>query len=321
MYHGMKKFIYRSVISWADNIGLWEEWKNIFCNKKEYNSEYGIIAAKSFFELNKDEMLKGTAVLWPEAKSYYDLMVLREEEGYISFDSEMQNEPVNPRDCIFNQNDVHYWDDRFQTDVDLVDHLKKNNLFTRVFGACDPSLGKSNKSGDYSAIVCLLYDVKNNTAYILDADLEKRPTDKTVTDIVALHEKRTFDCFAFESNGFQSVIADLIIREANKRNKPINLEKTENKEEKRARIESLQPLIKNGLIQFSRKQRILLEQLKYYPKGRHDDGLDALQMAYDLCQQKGKNRDWEAINKGMEQLLIGLANDRRFRRDIFGNPW
>ncbi|MEI6092918.1 MAG: phage terminase large subunit [bacterium] len=321
MYHGMKKFIYRSVISWADNIGLWEEWKNIFCNKKDYEGESGVIAAKNFFEVNKDEMLKGTAVLWPDSKSYYDLMVLREEEGYISFDSEMQNEPVNPRDCIFNQDDVHYWDDNFDTDIDLIEHLKKNDFYTRIFAACDPSLGKSNKSGDYSAIICLLYDVKNNIAYILDADLEKRVPDKTIEDIIALNDKRQFDYLAFESNGFQSVMADEITRRAAKQNKHINLEKTENKEEKRARIETLQPLIKNGLIQFNRRHRILLEQLKYYPKGRHDDGLDALQMAYDLCQQKGKTRDWEAINKGMEQLLIGLANDRRFRRDIFGNPW
>lgn len=311
MYHGWKKMIYRSIISWADNIGLWEQWTNIFCNKAEFNGESGVIAAKSFYDQNSEEMLKGSVILWPDSKSYYDLMVLREEEGHISFDSEMQNEPVNPRDCMFNQEDVHYWDDNFDTDVGLIEHLKKGSRYIKIFAACDPSLGRNNKRGDYSAIICLVYDVRNNTAYILDADLEKRTPDKTIEDIIVLHDKRKFDYFGFENNGFQSVMADEITRRVTKQNKHINLEKIENKTDKLARIESLQPLIKNGLIQFSKKHRILLEQLKYFPKGRHEDGLDALQMAYDLCQQKGKVRDMSA-----EVAAIMKMNQQLTKRSV-----
>jgi len=309
--YGWKKKIYRSVINWAENIALWEQWTNIFCNKTEFEGESGIEAAERFFELNKEDMLKGTTVLWPEAKSYYELMVQREEEGHISFDSEMQNEPVNPRDCMFNQSDVHYWDDRFESDTDLIEHLKNNKVFTKVFAGCDPSLGKSNRRGDYSAIICILYDTKNNTAYVLDADLEKRDPEKTIVDILTLHKKRKFDYLAFESNGFQSIIADQITKRSSEQNNHLKVEKIENKADKRARIESLQPLIKNGLIQFSKKQRILLEQLKYYPKGLHDDGLDALQMAYDLCQQKGKTRDMQAEIEGIAALMKWNAGNTK----------
>jgi len=307
MYQGWKKMIYRSIISWADNIGLWEEWKNIFCNRKDYEGESGIIAAKNFFEANREEMLKGTVVLWPQSKGYYELMVLREEEGHISFDSEMQNEPVNPRDCIFNQDDIQYWDDKFDTDAELIEHLKNNKFSTKVFAGCDPSLGKSNRRGDYSAVICILYDIKNAIAYVLDADLEKRDPEKTIVDILTLHKKRKFDYLAFESNGFQSIMSDQITKRANEQNTPLKVEKVENKTDKRARIESLQPLIKNGLIQFSRKQRILLEQLKYYPKGSHDDGIDALQMAYDLCQQKGKTRDLQAEMEAVAAIMKANA--------------
>ena len=41
-------------------------------------------------------MLQGTAVLWPELEDCYELMELRIREGRASFDSEKQNEPVNP---------------------------------------------------------------------------------------------------------------------------------------------------------------------------------------------------------------------------------
>lgn len=262
---------------------MWEEWNNIYSNLTEFNGESGINAAKMFFEDNKAEMLKGTKVLWPEAKTYYTLMVQREEEGHISFDSEMQNEPVNPRDCIFNMDDIHYWDDKFTDDVDLLEYTKNMQHNILMLGACDPSLGKQNKRGDYSAIICVAYDTKNSICYILDSDLDKRLPDKTINSILALHAKRKFFHFGFESNGFQSYLADEIKKQADKAGQPLSIEKIINTSEKRSRIESLQPMIKNGSIQFSKRHRILLNQLKLYPKGTHDDGLDALQMVYSLC--------------------------------------
>lgn len=40
-------------------------------------------------------------MLWEEKLSYYDLMVMRVSEGEASFNSEEQNEPINPDDCLF----------------------------------------------------------------------------------------------------------------------------------------------------------------------------------------------------------------------------
>ena len=47
----------------------------------------------------------------------------------------------------------------------------------------------------------------------------------------------------------------------------------------------LQPLVKSGTIQFSRKHAALLEQMKYFPKGQFDDGLDALEMAVKISYE------------------------------------
>jgi len=54
-------------------------------------------------EANREKMLEGTEVLWPEWESYYDLMVIRESEGPRSFQSEKQNEPIDPQRCSFMQ--------------------------------------------------------------------------------------------------------------------------------------------------------------------------------------------------------------------------
>jgi len=52
--------------------------------------------------------------------------------------------------------------------------------------------------------------------------------------------------------------------------------------DKLGRIQSLQPLVKAGTIQFSRRHKTLLDQLRYFPKADHDDGPDALQMAVEV---------------------------------------
>ncbi len=48
---------------------------------------------------------------------------------------------------------------------------------------------------------------------------------------------------------------------------------------KLGRIQRLQPLISSGALRFSRRQVTLLEQLRQFPMGAHDDGPDALEMA------------------------------------------
>jgi hypothetical protein len=65
-------------------------------------------------------MLEGTQVLWEAKYSYYDLMRMRLEEGAASFDSEMQNEPVNPKDRIFDADNYGYLEDKYSTTENLL---------------------------------------------------------------------------------------------------------------------------------------------------------------------------------------------------------
>lgn len=61
--------------------------------------------------------------------------------------------------------------------------------------------------------------------------------------------------------------------------RPIN-----NKTNKQARIAGLETLVTQGLIVFSRRHQILLEQLRQFPLGKHDDGPDALEMAIQAAR-------------------------------------
>ena len=119
-------------------------------------------------------MLEGTEVLWEEKLSYYDLMVMRLTEGEASFNSEEQNEPINPEDCIFNPEWFEFYNEA------EIDFKNRDFLF---FGFVDPSLGKT-KHSDFSAIITLAKHKVSGYMYVMDADIERRHPDKIIGDIL-----------------------------------------------------------------------------------------------------------------------------------------
>ena len=88
-----------------------------------------------------------------------------------------------------------------------------------------------------------------------------------------------FLCLAVETNVFQVVLKDMLEEISRQERLFIPIRGIKNFADKTARIASLSALIENGTILFRRDQRLLIEQLIEFPKGAHDDGPDALEMA------------------------------------------
>jgi predicted phage terminase large subunit-like protein len=273
--------IYRSVIRWSAHPELWETWAALLHRREEWDGKTGLEAAQRYFEVHREAMLEGTEVLWPEHEDYHALMVMRESEGPASFDSEKQNEPVNPADCLFLEEEFHYWDDRWASTAELIDAVGKNAAW---IGACDPSLGKSGKHADDSAIITLLRDTSNGTLYVIDADILRRKPDLIIENVLTYQRLRKYTKFAFESNQFQSLLADELRRRSNTEGLYLPVEPAHHSTDKLARIQSLQPLVRSGTLQFSRRHTVLLEQLRLFPKAAHDDGPDALEMAVEAAR-------------------------------------
>ena len=279
---GWRSRIYKSVISWAANQDLWQRWVAIFNNRDSYRDVTGKNAAREFFVDNEMSMLEGTSVLWPEMEDYYALMVLREQGLVNSFDSEKQNDPVSSIDCLFNPAEFRYYNDTWHSTEELLQWLGNNAQF---FGSCDPSSGNYSDKGDYSAIIVLARDKRDGTLYAIEADIKRRKPNVTVDDILAYCNRYKFVKFGCEGNYFQ----DVMIRDMDKRAKAdciytefLSIKSTSNKRE---RIQSLQPLVKNGTIVFNKAHTMLIDQLRYFPKGKYDDAPDALHMAVELCSK------------------------------------
>jgi len=221
-------------------------------------------------------MLKGMKVLWPEHFDYYSLMVMKETDTESSFNSEMQNEPVNTKDCIFNIAILRYWTDKYGSVEEFMRYMRNRVL---IYIGCDPSLGDHADSGDFSAIVVIAYDPERGIFYVLEVDVDRRRPSETIERIIDYAKKYEVIKVGVEVNQFQVLMADDLRRRADEENIRMPMARVTNTSNKRMRIESLQPLFESERIQISRKHYALIEELQYFPKGKHDDALDALEIA------------------------------------------
>ncbi len=268
---------YRAVISFAENRALWEEWEAIYTNLFNEQHEEN---ARSFYEAHEEEMLAGAEVLWEEKLSYYDLMEIRVAEGEASFNSELQNDPIDPDNATFNAE----WFDYYEPE--LMDWKNPDYIFV---GANDPSLGK-NKKSDTSSIIALALSLSTGYMYVVEGSVEKRKPDVIIDDVIEMSKRlkrdyrKGFYKFGVETVQFQYFFKDVMAARSAKEGEYIPIEEIQSSVNKQLRIESLQPLIKNRYLKFNREHKALLKQLEEFPMGRNDDAPDGLQMAVQVAQ-------------------------------------
>jgi predicted phage terminase large subunit-like protein len=274
---------YRAVISFAEHGDLWERWQRVFNGQEEFEGRTGPEAARSYYEANQTALLEGAEVLWPLRESYYDLMVIRVREGVRAFSTEKQNDPMSPDDALFKESQLHFWDERFPTEAALMEQLSDCSI---AYGACDPSLGKAGRGRDYTAIVTVLREQKTGAIYVVHTDIAKRTPDQIIETIIRLHQRFHYCAFGFESNQFQEVLGDRLRTASRARGAEIPVVPIRNQIDKMSRLQRLQPVMAAGGVLLSRRHPMLMDQLLAYPHGAHDDGPDALEMAWAVAQHR-----------------------------------
>ena len=146
--------------------------------------------------------------------------------------------------------------------------------------AIDPAVG-SKRRNDYSAIVAVAKG-QDGYFYVLEADLQKRRPEQIIEDAkMIIARYYTYNPkIVCETNQMQLFFSSTLQRELVQAG--IYLDWIDichaGGDSKAMRIESLVPHVRQGHIKFKQGQRILLSQLRNYPKG-HDDGPDCLEMA------------------------------------------
>ena len=265
-YSSWVRKTFQAVIKFSDS-PLWNEWESIMTDLGRGDNAYA--DAMAFYREHKEEMLAGTEVLWPNQRPdmYEHLMERRlaSEEG---FASEFQNDPQTENTRTFK---TEWLENNYYVDLPEI---------KEVCIAIDPAVGGKRRN-DYSAIVAVAKG-QDGYFYVLEADLQKRRPEQIIEDAkMIIARYYTYNPkIVCETNQMQLFFSSTLQRELVQAG--IYLDWIDichaGGDSKAMRIESLVPHVRQGHIKFKQGQRILLSQLRNYPKG-HDDGPDCLEMA------------------------------------------
>lgn len=268
---------WKSIITWPTRMDLWQHWEELLFDYSLETAEERVAQARAFYEANKHDMDEGAEVLWPERRTLYDLMLKRASDGHAAFHSEEMNDPISPESCEWPEEYTSYKNMWF-------DEWPKNLVIKTM--AWDPSKGKDAKVGDYSAIA--LFGVDRAGLEYVEVIQLRQP----VSDMVDLLIDQSIDFhpagIAIETVQFQELLLPML-KEACRRKKidrPLPTYHFNNVESKNARIRTLTQSLAQRRFRFKTRSpgtTLLLEQLRDWPSGSHDDGPDSLQMARSLA--------------------------------------
>jgi len=231
----------------------------------------------------------------------------KEKNGKItaaSFNSEVQNDPIDPDNADFNEEWFVYYEDG------EVDFKQPKFLF---IGGNDPSLGKNAKA-DTSSIITLALDTESGYKYVVYADIAKRNPDKIIEDIfdtdkrLRLEYGKGYYSFGVEDVQFQYYFKQVMAQKSAEQGIYLPIEGITSTSNKVLRIRSLQPEVKNGYIRFQKRQKSLLQQMQEFPMGKNDDGPDGLHMAVLMANKvkaAGHQIGYKSIGKRLLQWKKG----------------
>ncbi len=218
----------------------------------------------------KYKALENGKSLWHDRFPAEDLLKRKAEIGTYAFEAEYQNNPISSDTCLWKPD----WIKKYANRPEIV----------RKFAALDPAIS-TKESADYSALTCVGEDKEGNV-YELESIKGKWGTWDLVDNCIKFYLKHNPLRFGVEEVAFQSVIKDLLLREAKKLGirlpvEPLSLgvytgkEKTvKQPKDKFTRALSIIHFFEQGYVFL--KTQDLIDQLVVFPTGGEDDLVDSL---------------------------------------------
>jgi len=264
-YHTKK---YQAVMEFSES-DLWNTWTEMR-NKLE-NPSRTKDADQLYFE-NKEEMLKGTKVLWDRYEdTYLHLMKEKQKLGDDAWATEMMNDGLLEETREFKE------------DWLVRNYYEPEDLpkITDIYIGVDAAATAHRKSDD-SAIVVIGRGV-DNYLYVLDVYVKKVNIDE-LADHMVLLGARYYDkirSIRIEDVVFQILVKNIMEKRAMESGLYLPFEgvKVAGLGKKEFKLRSLVIPVRNGYLKFRKDQRKLLDEMRRFPKAASDNAMDALWIA------------------------------------------
>lgn len=233
--------------------------------------DFDIFLRKAFEgSLDSDEEF---SVLFPGKFDRKHLKKLYEQQGPYVFSTQYMNDPIPDVDATFRR-------DWFQE----YDPQELKGRLLNKFVTIDPALS-IDKDADYTAIITVGMDEFRNI-YILDIVRERLNPNQLINTVFAKWRQFNPITIGIEDVAFQKSLQYALNEEMKNRNEYIPLKPLRpGGRTKDQRIKGLQPLYANQKFFHSRHVaniQHLEDELLRFPRGKHDDVVDALAYILDI---------------------------------------
>ena len=236
-----------------ESTGQWEKWEKLIIpaiaeEDDEYRKQW-----ESFFEKR------------------FPLKILHQlkKEKPVVFSTQMQQNPVNKDTQEFHEEWFRYYKD------------EQKPAKLRIFTACDPAFSKKD-SADSSCIMTAGFDWMD--MYILEFTVGKYNPAELIDKLIYHHTKWNPEKIGIEAVAAQQIIGFNLRAEMQRRWLYAQIEDLKQSGDKETKIRKLIALYRNGHIYHKVGMDLLEQELKRFPRGRHDDIIDAEQMLYSMYE-------------------------------------
>lgn len=252
--------------------------------------------------------------IFPEEYTVEILENIRTIQGPYIFSHQYLNLPVNPEECIFKTDWLRFyapvespvkvgrhWLRHSVKDGETVKDLDPNLLIRSM--VVDPNHAGSEGRARH-AIIVTGFDPDTDRIYLLDLWAASMSYDDLMGNIYKLAERWNLTDFWLETIAAQKYLKYHIEyrnKIENRRLTVRELKSEHSKNAKRTRIESLEPLFREGRFWVRRDQSLFLDEYYDYPGGRTVDILDCLGYA---------TQTWNAIHA---KRVLDVVRQRRER--------
>lgn len=233
---------------------------------------------------------------------------VKQAVGSYMFEALMMNNPLRSDDMVFSEESVRIYD------------APPSGLL--VFTSVDPAPQDSEMSSDpdYNVVLTAGLDQSNGDIYVLDYWRKRGNPGEVIQAIITQMKAYSPLITSIESVAYQVTLKWHLEQEMRKRDIWFRVEKsTQPKMQKTARIRGLQTLTENRQLFIRKWMEDLLHELVVFPRGAHDDIIDALaqqQTLWKAIQVKKNEEKYTADNLfSGGQLLEELYSRSKPRYD------
>ena len=256
-------------------------------------------------------------LVYPERFNDVVLKQIYDTVGDYMFQALMMSSPLSAKDQLFGESDI------------MVCDTPPPNLliYTTVDPTPQETKGRKTTDPDYNVVLTTGMDLIDGKIYVLDY-FRQRCNPGELLDAIFNHVTQYSPVIVgIESVAYQKTLLYWLRELQNKRKMWFNVDELQTGgRSKPARVHGLQPIFANRRIHIRPWMTELKQEIIAYPRGSHDDIIDALAYQLDFWQNTETVKDNSASEKAgrftgayvLEELQGRTKRPEKFPHDLSG---